>query len=170
MGSDEVNSALNQIDSVFQSTLPAWGATEIFICYRNTGDISIHAPRMGSDFVACASVRIHGDFNPRSPHGERLAREKTRLQILRISIHALRMGSDVYEASYAAFRGISIHAPRMGSDHSAQHWHFPLNFISIHAPRMGSDINSDKELAALYISIHAPRMGSDCILLRLLSV
>ena len=33
----------------FQSTLPAWGATEIFICYRNTGDISIHAPRMGSD-------------------------------------------------------------------------------------------------------------------------
>ena len=37
--------------------------------------ISIHAPRMGSDFCALSSPLETLDFNPRSPHGERLKRE-----------------------------------------------------------------------------------------------
>ena len=58
--------------SVFQSTLPARGATDFAkagIAQRYY--ISIHAPRTGSDIVAvgCTSRRRH--FNPRSPHGER---------------------------------------------------------------------------------------------------
>ena len=59
-------------------------------------NISIHAPRGGSDFVACASVRIHGDFNPRSPRGERPAENIARAGNLDISIHAPRGGSDIF--------------------------------------------------------------------------
>ena len=58
--------------SKFQPTLPARGAT-LFI--ENNGqaiDISTHAPRTGSDAgKAQKQTGKHGDFNPRSPHGER---------------------------------------------------------------------------------------------------
>ena len=56
---------------IFQSTLPAWGATferEKSVCLVG---ISIHAPRMGSDKCSCALSRSYTYFNPRSPHGER---------------------------------------------------------------------------------------------------
>ena len=35
-------------------------------------DISIHAPRMGSDRTFLFTGRTALNFNPRSPHGERL--------------------------------------------------------------------------------------------------
>ena len=78
----------------FQSTLPARGATvragskealeEISIhaprtgsdaqCGRTADDvaISIHAPRTGSDPTDREAQRLTRYFNPRSPHGERL--------------------------------------------------------------------------------------------------
>ena len=58
--------------NLFQSTLPARGAT-----LQRTADcaavrISIHAPRTGSDKHGLP-LDIHAKyFNPRSPHGERL--------------------------------------------------------------------------------------------------
>ena len=56
----------------FQSTLPARGATSA-MGNRNgqSADISIHAPRTGSDGRRRRSIRLGGYFNPRSPHGER---------------------------------------------------------------------------------------------------
>ena len=33
--------------------------------------ISIHAPRTGSDHLTIQLFQRGGDFNPRSPHGER---------------------------------------------------------------------------------------------------
>ena len=56
----------------FQSTLPAWGATVQNSATGATGAISIHAPRMGSDGSRLRGARALLDFNPRSPHGERL--------------------------------------------------------------------------------------------------
>ena len=56
---------------LFQSTLPARGATWrarrgcVFV------SISIHAPRTGSDARPHGGGARHGYFNPRSPHGER---------------------------------------------------------------------------------------------------
>ena len=77
----------------FQSTLPAWGATVRRAWYYYRPLISIHAPRMGSDFVSFDTfhasrfqstlpawgatfvplvlIRFFQYFNPRSPHGER---------------------------------------------------------------------------------------------------
>ena len=38
---------------IFQSTLPAWGATQANGTDNYGITISIHAPRMGSDYQAC---------------------------------------------------------------------------------------------------------------------
>ena len=55
----------------FQSTLPARGATRDDCICRIPRRISIHAPRTGSDPRRGRTRRRNGDFNPRSPHGER---------------------------------------------------------------------------------------------------
>ena len=81
----------------FQSTLPVWGATFQRCIFRPAGryfnprspcgerqvpffllpaqrDISIHAPRVGSDGGCSGAAGGCGDFNPRSPCGERPGR------------------------------------------------------------------------------------------------
>ena len=67
------------------------------ICYnisRRKG-ISIHAPRTGSDgFPASPAILTHSNFNPRSPHGERLWTSFRASPQCTISIHAPRTGSD----------------------------------------------------------------------------
>ena len=56
----------------FQSTLPARGATfKNLLLFRNV-EISIHAPRTGSDPPRTRRRWARCYFNPRSPHGERL--------------------------------------------------------------------------------------------------
>ena len=55
----------------FQSTLPAWGATDNADEDNDSINISIHAPRMGSDKRRDKRSNTGSDFNPRSPHGER---------------------------------------------------------------------------------------------------
>ena len=85
-------------DRKFQSTLPVWGATPTFAPVHfdvqisihaprvgsdgaagshvlRATEISIHAPRVGSDFLAGLSLIIVVHFNPRSPCGERLPLE-----------------------------------------------------------------------------------------------
>ena len=102
---------------IFQSTLPAWGATctnrreephlQDFNPRSPHGErqspettlvcpvvISIHAPRMGSDKKKTKYRQHPRDFNPRSPHGERLADSMKTIRPKTISIHAPRMGSD----------------------------------------------------------------------------
>ena len=57
----------------FQPTLPARGATWQKLASPLSRLISTHAPRTGSDAGANAGSLGTGDFNPRSPHGERPA-------------------------------------------------------------------------------------------------
>ena len=94
MGSDRMQSMPPPPNSLFQSTLPGWGATFQCLRSRQSFAISIHAPRMGSD----------------PPTGCDSRYTQT------ISIHAPRMGSDLRRVLSCRFCGISIHAPRMGSD------------------------------------------------------
>ena len=94
-GSDLVVRLLLRHRRLFQSTLPARGATKLVAVF----------------------ARDREDFNPRSPHGERRLARATRKRDNIISIHAPRTGSD--EALFAIARAItriSIHAPRTGSD------------------------------------------------------
>ena len=129
-----------RLPPIFQSTLPARGATQIKAWW----------------------LSLASHFNPRSPHGERRPGSPDKVGRDLISIHAPRTGSDGHDCRAAVPRRISIHAPRTGSDPGEN----PLQLragISIHAPRTGSD-NLAKEYYAFYdISIHAPRTGSDFI-------
>ena len=115
-GSDVGNALYNRRYALFQSTLPARGAT------FGRGDIG--QPEI--------------DFNPRSPHGERLqyyqrylfqklfqstlpargatTRRDNRVVAEKISIHAPRTGSDCVDVPESLIFAISIHAPRTGSD------------------------------------------------------
>ena len=148
-------------EKIFQSTLPARGATSpadgwqlparISIHAPCTGSdaqlvradghltISIHAPCTGSDYVEPSGLAVHTNFNPRSPHGERPA------------------------GSPPAMVSASYFNPR--SPHGERHSSAPANTsppgISIHAPRTGSDYTALLPPSSQWISIHAPRTGSD---------
>ena len=170
--------------------------------------ISIHAPRTGSDALAMWCVLNHGkfqstlpargathrrhpllllagDFNPRSPHGERPIPLVTPSFLSKISIHAPRTGSDirknrngatgvVFQSTLPArgatwmqtlkkssrhdFNPRSPHGERLVIPRS----HGCGSCISIHAPRTGSDHPPrPEEPGGVKISIHAPRTGSD---------
>ena len=56
----------------FLSTLPAWGATGFPGSCRTWQEISIHAPRVGSDSCQVVQTSLATNFYPRSPRGERL--------------------------------------------------------------------------------------------------
>ena len=81
--------------SVFQSTLPARGATGRVLEADALTIISIHAPRTGSDRFIPMRVACGGYFNPRSPHGERPQALTVCMILPKISIHAPRTGSDL---------------------------------------------------------------------------
>ena len=122
----------------FQSTLPVWGATVGEFLGRTDGGISIHAPRVGSDYIPELDPRFFYHFNPRSPCGERRAADKLLDCQRAISIHAPRVGSDGEGDDTIIDLGISIHAPRVGSDAQTRSARL-YELISIHAPRVGSD-------------------------------
>ena len=79
-------------------------------------EISIHAPRTGSDFRRSVKGFPPKYFNPRSPHGERRRQEPLGTVCPEISIHAPSTGSDRWDRPKTSGKGISIHAPRTGSD------------------------------------------------------
>ena len=169
----------------FQSTLPARGATGYRCVVAKGCQISIHAPRTGSDVQPPLRRFCHPRyFNPRSPHGER----RTPLLLAFTSSFNFNPRSPHGERRepkrLCARKGhISIHAPRTGSDHTSLSALatssvfqstlpargatlidsvFPtIASISIHAPRTGSDIVTLDLCFRHFISIHAPRTGSD---------
>ncbi len=89
-----IQDALVCMKILFQSTHPAWGAT------NNTDSpfvylfISIHAPRVGCDKNHPMSSMSRDYFNPRTPRGVRPHRVPYVSILLVISIHAPRVGCD----------------------------------------------------------------------------
>ena len=152
--------------------------------------ISIHAPRTGSDDLQWMFVDDTSNFNPRSPHGERLNSFASGLRLLNFnprSPHGERL-----RTNFSTDRNgiISIHAPRTGSDDGNPSWQPFAQFqstlpargatgtngalqivkrISIHAPRTGSDGRGTRPMYTSSISIHAPRTGSDQALTQIIT-
>ena len=111
-GSDLEDTGGGTVKNIFQSTLPARGATRydgaaeshitISIHAPRTGSdvprrnifrqetISIHAPRTGSDWTSFILSKMTAYFNPRSPHGERRAGQlaKNRIHIFQSTLPA----------------------------------------------------------------------------------
>ncbi len=125
---------------VFQSTLPARGATYRVADERYSEEISIHAPRTGSDCAGRNGRTEQQDFNPRSPHGERPGPHSTNKNA--ISFQSTLPARGATQGRRRAREGlqISIHAPRTGSDLCAVDQPHAGDGISIHAPRTGSDV------------------------------
>ena len=125
--------------------------------------ISIHAPRMGSDSIWRTLSAGASNFNPRSPYGERLLDGRC---VSALSDFNPRSPHGERPESCWRHYGrtvISIHAPRMGSDGQKLRLDLDVYVISIHAPRMGSDGFAKFPKPPIPISIHAPRMGSDLL-------
>ena len=79
-------------------------------------DISIHAPRKGSDFSDTpASLRI-SHFNPRPPQGERLLSIDSPCKMPYFNPRPPQGERPSSSFRNAACDFISIHAPRKGSD------------------------------------------------------
>ncbi len=123
---------------VFQSTLPARGATYAVPVGLYSADISIHAPRTGSDSPTCAHSSTAVHFNPRSPHGERPIVTIDKVIDIFISIHAPRTGSDHRSSAFGSLLGISIHAPRTGSDQSGWCRSFQIILFQSTLPARGA--------------------------------
>ena len=91
----------------FQSTLPVGGTTLRFVFTDVFSNISIHAPRMGSDKMVCLPAALSQDFNPRSPHGERLLRLAFLMRISNFnprSPHGERRDAHVYSNGDTRFQ------------------------------------------------------------------
>ena len=144
------------------------------------GNISTHAPARGATYDADGVITLDGfqstlphgerrrhrghagdvgDFNPRSPCGERLIALRILLQVSSFQSRS-PYGERRRElcADQQPVR-ISTHAPRVGSDHGGIHFVVTLG-ISIHAPRVGSDLALVTHAALRGISIHAPARGA----------
>ena len=171
---------------IFQSTLPARGATSAARHGRNCKRISIHAPREGSDlrkiqngfsyikFQSTLPARgatqkanpladgYISDFNPRSPRGERRLRKRRYLRRIDISIHAPREGSDYCPRATGKHR--SDFNPR--SPRGERHGRFRFAGLlqrdfNPRSPRGERLSPALCFLPSFVISIHAPREGSD---------
>ena len=155
-------------------------------CESTAGEISIHAPLTGSDFMLFSSLTLLRDFNPRSPYGERLLRQKIACRKKQFQSTLPLRGATRIKIVEFYHIIISIHAPLTGSDLTAPGWRggsstfqstLPLRgatkatltlavdtVISIHAPLTGSDWRYTPIFHHPAISIHAPLTGSDQIL------
>ena len=80
-------------------------------------EISIHAPREGSDHYRNAPSEVtRTDFNPRSPRGERRGKGDREAQDGEFQSTLPARGATRDIARQDTVQGISIHAPREGSD------------------------------------------------------
>ena len=70
-GSDVTHTGINRFAFQFQSTLPARGATQLLADYDRPSEFQSTLPARGATPTMKTCWRKKGDFNPRSPHGER---------------------------------------------------------------------------------------------------
>ena len=170
------------IIQIFQSTLPAGGATLSSGAAAKWAEISIHAPRGGSDRRIYIQIFRVLDFNPRSPQGS--DGKNTKKSSVKSSFQSTLPAGErrfgcaaacIYpppfqstlpagerhhrHPSQSATRQISIHAPRRGATSESSDFSSSELFQStLPAGERPGDCGLCHVEAA--ISIHAPRRGA----------
>ena len=124
--------------------------------------ISTHAPRTGSDRFIPMRITRGGNFNPRSPHGER----RTVFVMPCVVAPTFQPTLPARGATGAALpppsaRGISTHAPRTGSDRSTAVRCLHICGFQPTLPARGATKPCPFCGKRKIISTHAPRTGSD---------
>ena len=148
--------------NAFQSTLPARGATFQQLMEHNWqiyfNPRSPHGERLAQSIYLSAPVHY---FNPRSPHGERRHLRRHRWQAVQISIHAPRTGSDEVTAwQMQEFTSFQSTLPARGATGLRTTWTMRCRFQST-LPARGATPMRVRDRRMVCISIHAPRTGSD---------
>ena len=115
-GSDS-GRVLRQMLQVFQSTLPAQGATLVWTGVDLDGTyISIHAPRAGSDRYCRSSAEQAAAVSIHAPaRGATRTRSRTIDAVQHVSIHAPRGERRRRRPSDGCLPVVSIHAPARGA-------------------------------------------------------
>ena len=147
--------------------------------------ISIHAPREGSDPCGACKISDRGNFNPRSPRGERhcpilpACKPRGRFQSTLPARGATwggirgKKGGEFQSTlpargatycppvNHAGGKIISIHAPREGSDCNSRCHQITFFDFNPRSPRGERRSEKNCKTVCTFISIHAPREGSD---------
>ena len=163
-----------------------WRATKTGRLPDKPDNISIHAPRAGSDDVEPYFSLRSLYFNPRSPCGERLSCGAPKHRLILISIHAPRVGSD-HHGQILPGCGDQYFNPRSPCGERpdwAVHGYSTSNFNPRSPCGERLELEIPATIAALFqstlpvwgatrpgnrgavlrtISIHAPRVGSDTV-------
>ena len=149
--------------SVFQSTLPVGGATSGAYNGYISPAISIHAPRGGSDAASSSASSSTGDFNPRSPWGERRQTTQRSRAMYHFNPRSPWGERQEERGIMEESAPISIHAPRGGSDFLSGKSSRPRLKFQSTLPVGGATAACRRFQRDATISIHAPRGGSDVI-------
>ena len=161
-GSDDIADITITIWGLFQSTLPARGATLFRALRRAHIVISIHAPRTGSDVFADCNIRRVTHFNPRSPHGERHVSDFSEYlnagHFNPRSPHGERRVFITSNERIKNFNPRSPHGERPVRSAARRPECGYFNPRSPHGERRTSRTETN---FFIVISIHAPRTGSD---------
>ena len=145
----------------FLSTLPARGATRILADLFVDNEISIHAPREGSDLLITDMVLPSCYFYPRSPRGERpdkVAVGEITLKFL--STLPARGATQRRPPAPPAERFLST-LPARGATISPPSLGVAGGFLSTLPARGATRVRQAQAVKRPQISIHAPREGSD---------
>jgi len=146
---------------VFQSTPPERGATQGVLPATLFCQVSIHAPREGSDPVLVNTGVFKTCFNPRPPRGERLAQTLEAINVKMFQSTPPERGATAISPSIGGSIRVSIHAPREGSDNRAVSLQKISSMFQSTPPERGATLAHRLYLQGLFVSIHAPREGSD---------
>ena len=142
----------------FLSTLPARGATIAHDHVLQLGQISIHAPREGSDPAVCNPAARGRDFYPRSPRGERQSPMTTFCSLVRfLSTLPARGATQQRPLWYHRARFLST-LPARGATYGATSAEaIEYEFLST-LPARGATINALQALGtALHFYPRSPR-------------
>ena len=168
----------------FQSTLPAWGsdhrgtgaagaargfnprsprggATLLSIATNLTGEVSIHAPRVGERRVLRARRgRHHAGFNPRSPRGGATCGFHSRLWYWQsFNPRSPRGGATRISFPIRSRSAFQSTLPAWGSDKEQKAIQMLQLRFNPRSPRGGATTQERLVERIALVSIHAPRVG-----------
>ena len=122
----------------FQSTLPARGATLVFVALCGTLSFQSTLPARGATLPTGWTVRGQRYFNPRSPHGERPQSRANPQRCWKFQSTLPARGATLLTRQSAGASVISIHAPRTGSDLPPSSAWNPNNLFQSTLPARGA--------------------------------
>ena len=162
MGSDNPVDGRLGVRTLFQSTLPGWGATHLVGYLRFLLYISIHAPRMGSDTGVYRVTPVRWTyFNPRSPDGER--QNSKRYNIMQKNFNPRSPDGERLCGTMNTPSKKQDFNPRSpdGERQTQLYLTTTTHTFQSTLPGWGATCGKKITLQRAFISIHAPRMGSD---------